>query len=140
MTGSFEFTYGRCPTCQIGSSRVAIESTRPYKELRLKGIPSRLRLARGRYRSLHFTRHTMITWARRGGARREVLEKITHNAAGSIIEQYTHWHWEPLCQAVLCLDYAGMAAARALRAAKPALEASPMIMAAPSGGNLQAPV
>jgi hypothetical protein len=45
-----------------------------------------------------------------------VLEKITHNAAGRSIDQYTHWDWEPRCQAVLCLDYAGMAAARALRA------------------------
>lgn len=82
----------------------------------------------------------MITWARRGGARPDVLEKITHNAAGRIIDQYTHWDWEPLCQAVLCLDYAGMAALRPLRAVQPATESQPIVAAAPVGGPLQAPV
>ena len=47
-------------------------------------------------RSLHSTWHTMITWARRGGARPDVLEKIAHSAAGQIIDQYTHWDLEPL--------------------------------------------
>lgn len=55
--------------------------------------------------TLHSTRHTMVTWARRGRAPEDVLEVITHNAAGKIIDQYTHWHWEPLCEAVLCLRY-----------------------------------
>lgn len=54
-------------------------------------------------RSLHSTRHTFITMARRGGARVEVVEKITHNAAGAVIDAYTHWDWAPLCEAVLCL-------------------------------------
>jgi hypothetical protein len=54
--------------------------------------------------SLHSTRHTFITLARRGGARAEVIERITHNAAGSIVDQYTHWDWAPLCEAVLFLD------------------------------------
>ena len=35
-----------------------------------------------RARSLHSTRHTMVTMARRGGADRQVLSKITHNAKG----------------------------------------------------------
>jgi hypothetical protein len=56
--------------------------------------------------SLHSTRHTFITWARRGGARSDVLEVVTHNAAGKMIDQYTHWDWEPLCDAVACLNYA----------------------------------
>jgi hypothetical protein len=54
--------------------------------------------------SLHSTRHTFITLARRGGARTEVVERITHNATGSIVDQYTHWDWAPLCDAVLALD------------------------------------
>lgn len=54
-------------------------------------------------RSLHSTRHTFITMARRGGGRSEVVEKITHNAAGAVIDTYTHWDWAPLCEAVLCL-------------------------------------
>jgi hypothetical protein len=55
----------------------------------------------------HSTRHTFITWARRGGARADVLEVVTHNAAGRMIDQYTHWDWAPLCDAVACLDYLG---------------------------------
>ncbi|HWA76043.1 MAG TPA: hypothetical protein VG937_27080 [Polyangiaceae bacterium] len=58
-----------------------------------------------RFEGCHLTRHTMITWARRGGARADVPERVTHNAAGAIIDQYTHFDWEPLCEAVICLDY-----------------------------------
>jgi len=58
-----------------------------------------------RFEGCHLTRHTMITHARRGGAREDVLECVTHNAKGSIIDQYTHFDWEPLCDAVLCLNY-----------------------------------
>jgi integrase len=53
----------------------------------------------------HSTRHTMITWARRGGARAEVLERITHNASGTMLDRYTHWDWAPLCEAVLAIRY-----------------------------------
>lgn len=53
-------------------------------------------------RSLHSTRHTFLTLARRGGAPRDVVETITHNAAGTIVDQYTHWEWEPLCAVMLC--------------------------------------
>lgn len=53
--------------------------------------------------SLHSTRHTFISMCRRGGARPDVLEVVTHNAKGTIIDEYTHWEWEPLCEAVLCL-------------------------------------
>jgi integrase len=55
-------------------------------------------------RTLHSTRHTMITLARRGGARKDVLERITHNAKGDVVDTYTHWDWAPLCEAVLCLN------------------------------------
>jgi integrase len=55
-------------------------------------------------RSLHSTRHTFITLARRGGARTEVVEQITHNAAGTIVDHYTHRDWNELCQAVLALQ------------------------------------
>ncbi len=57
-------------------------------------------------RSLHSTRHTFITLARRGGARAEVVERVTHNAAGSIVDHYTHWDWAPLCEAVQALGMA----------------------------------
>lgn len=55
-------------------------------------------------RSLHATRHTFISLCRRGGARKDVLERVTHNARGDIIDRYTHLDWLPLCEAVLCLS------------------------------------
>jgi hypothetical protein len=55
-------------------------------------------------RTLHSSRHTFITMCRRGGARKDVLEKVTHNAKGDIVDAYTHWDWNPLCEAVLCLQ------------------------------------
>jgi integrase len=55
-------------------------------------------------KTLHSSRHTFITLCRRGGARKEVLEKVTHNARGDIVDAYTHWDWAPLCEAVLCLQ------------------------------------
>jgi integrase len=57
-----------------------------------------------RHRSVHSTRHTFITLTRRGGAKKDVLERITHNAKGDIVDRYTHWEWEPLCEAVLALQ------------------------------------
>lgn len=57
-------------------------------------------------RTVHALRHTMITAARRGGARVDVLERVTHNASGGIVDRYTHWEWEPLCEAVTCVSYA----------------------------------
>lgn len=54
--------------------------------------------------SLHSTRHTFITLCRRGGARDDVLERVTHNARGTMIDQYTHFDWDPLCESVLCLN------------------------------------
>lgn len=56
-----------------------------------------------RARSLHSTRHTMVTMARRGGADRQILSKVTHNAKGEIIDRYNHPEWEPLCAAVLAI-------------------------------------
>jgi len=53
-----------------------------------------------RPRSLHSLRHTMITLARRGGARKDVIERVTHNARGDIVDRYTHLDWLPLCEAV----------------------------------------
>lgn len=57
-----------------------------------------------RPRSLHATRHSFVTHCRRAGARADVVERVTHNAAGSIVDRYTHWEWEPLCEAISLLD------------------------------------
>lgn len=54
-------------------------------------------------RGMHATRHTFISAAQRGGADQKVVERITHNASGSMIDHYTHREWDELCAAVLCL-------------------------------------
>lgn len=56
-----------------------------------------------RPRTLHAFRHTFVTLSRRGGARPDVLERVSHNASGKMIDRYTHFDWLPLCEAVLCL-------------------------------------
>jgi integrase len=68
-----------------------------------KAFVETAKLAGVRPRSVHSTRHTFISLCRRGGARKDVLERITHNARGDMVDQYTHLDWEPLCEAVLCL-------------------------------------
>lgn len=57
-----------------------------------------------RPRTVHSTRHTFITLCRQFGARPDVLERVTHNAVGEMIDRYTHMQWAPLCEAVLCLN------------------------------------
>jgi hypothetical protein len=47
----------------------------------------------------------MISAARSSGARGDVLERITHNAPGAIIDVYTSWEWPALCEAVMCLRF-----------------------------------
>lgn len=56
-----------------------------------------------RYRTVHSCRHTFVTLCRRGGARADVLERVSHNASGKVIDRYTHFDWKPLCEAVLCM-------------------------------------
>ena len=56
-------------------------------------------------RSVHSTRHTFITFARRGGADREVVELVTHNPKGTIVDRYTTRDWTELCQAVAAVTY-----------------------------------
>lgn len=52
--------------------------------------------------SLHSTRHTFISLARRNSPK-DVVEKITHNARGDVVDQYTHRDWEELCAVLLSL-------------------------------------
>ncbi len=54
-------------------------------------------------RDFHSLRRAMITLCRTDGAREEILERITHNASGSMVDQYTYFGWEALCEAVSCL-------------------------------------
>ncbi len=66
--------------------------------------------------SLHSTRHTFVTLARRDGARKDVVERITHNASAEIVDVYTHFEWDPLCEAVSCFMSKPRPAPRQLRA------------------------
>lgn len=52
--------------------------------------------------TVHATRNTFISLARRAGARKDVLEFVTHNAKGAVIDVYTDFDWAPLCEAVSC--------------------------------------
>jgi hypothetical protein len=99
----FELVFCKKPTPDdpIIPSRDGTHHTKytAYKAWRLacdkSGVPNR---------TLHSSRHTFITMCRRGGARKDVLEKVTHNAQGDVVDAYTHWDWTPLCEAVLCLQ------------------------------------
>jgi integrase len=105
-TEGFELVVGRKPTPEdpivpIVSSRSAVGHY--SRSTYYKAFIRTAELAGVRPRSIHSLRHTMITLARRGGARKDVLEKVTHNARGDIVDRYTHLDWLPLCEAVLCL-------------------------------------
>jgi integrase len=52
------------------------------------------------WRTVHSTRHTFITLAKRGGSTEAAVEKITHNSRGGIVDGYTRQDWEPLCDVV----------------------------------------
>lgn len=58
-----------------------------------------------RSRGVHVLRHTMITAARRGGADKEWLRRVTHNPTGDIIDRYTAIDWGSLRAAVECVRY-----------------------------------
>lgn len=65
------------------------------KDCELAGVPCR---------GQHATRHTFISALDRGGAPEKTGESITHNAAGTMFDQYTHREWDQLCKAMLCVQ------------------------------------
>lgn len=110
----FEYVYCRKPTLDdhIVPMRRHARSRYPVRAHHTRSSAYKMwrracKLAGVENKTLHATRHTMITWARRGGARKEIVEKITHNASGDILDHYTHFDWYPLCEAILCLTYEG---------------------------------
>ena len=82
---------------QLGAPEVAHTKSSFYKAWRRSCVASGVTNL-----SLHSTRHTFISLARRGGARPDVLERVTHNARGDMIDHYTTFDWAPLCEAVAC--------------------------------------
>lgn len=57
-----------------------------------------------RSRRVHDTRRTFITLARVDGARKDILEAVTHGPRGNIMDAYTTLPWPTLCEAVECLN------------------------------------
>jgi integrase len=69
-----------------------------------KAFQRALLVAKVENRTLHSTRHTFISVARSNGAPSDVIEQITHNARGSVIDDYTTFEWLALCKAVALFD------------------------------------
>lgn len=57
-------------------------------------------------RDLHSFRRFFITTSREQSVDRDVLEKITHNARGNILDVYTRFAWAPLCRVIQALPLA----------------------------------
>ena len=99
----FEAVYGRppgpddfiVPDPRNMAARTQSQATKAHKrDAELIGVPNK---------GSHALRRFMISAARSSGARSDVLEQITHNARGAIIDVYTAWEWPALCEAVSCL-------------------------------------
>jgi integrase len=99
----FEAVYGRppgpddfiVPDPRTMGARTQSQVTKAHKrDAELIGVPNK---------GSHALRRFMISAARSSGARSDVLEQITHNARGAIIDVYTAWEWPALCEAVSCL-------------------------------------
>ncbi len=63
------------------------------------------------WKAHHACRHAFMTTARRRGAIELYIERITHNASGSMVDHYTHTEWDPLCDVVLRLPWKRLPAA-----------------------------
>lgn len=54
--------------------------------------------------TFHRSRDTFISLCRRAGAPKDLVERITHNSSGQVIDRYTHIDWAPLCAAVMVVQ------------------------------------
>jgi integrase len=54
--------------------------------------------------SPHGLRRWFISACRNASARREVIELMTHNAKGEVIDAYTSWEWSTLCDEISKLE------------------------------------
>jgi integrase len=95
----WERTFGRQPTGEdlVVPTRNGTERSRQEapKALRLDLDALKLRARRG-----HDLRRTFITLAQVDGARRDLLETITHGPRGDIVSVYTTFPWPALCAEV----------------------------------------
>ena len=95
----WERTYGRAPTADdlIIPTRNLTGRQSPESQSALLGDLATLGLRRRRG---HDLRRTFITLAQVDGARRDLLETITHGPRGDIINIYTSFPWPALCAEV----------------------------------------
>jgi integrase len=99
----WEFAYGRkpelgdliCPHRLLGVHDKSSAYKAFQRGRKLTDVPNK---------AVHATRATFLSIARSGGARKDVIERITHNARGDIVDGYTEFEWLPLCEAVMAFD------------------------------------
>ncbi len=107
----FELYVGRKPTSGDWIVPQKFDKSKPpTKSSSYKAFHRACELGSVDAHTVHSTRHTFISAARNGGARKDVLEIITHNARGDVIDGYSHFDWPTLCQSVLCVRYSADAA------------------------------
>lgn len=89
-----------CPDPRTGKPRTQNQAVKAlYRDLERVGIAHREPGAK-KGRACHAFRHTFISLARSDGARKDVLERVTHNARGDVVDGYTDWEWTALSEAV----------------------------------------
>jgi integrase len=103
--GGFAERYGRAPKPEdrvvpdartMGALTPGIVSKRAPVDCAALGIANK---------GMHGLRRFFVTYARAGGAPKEHVERITHNARGDIVDVYTSAEvWPALCRAVQCLS------------------------------------
>lgn len=54
-------------------------------------------------RGTHTGRRWFASYSRMDGASKDIIERITHNPTGEVIDRYTYFGWESLCAEVLKL-------------------------------------
>ncbi len=101
-TEAFARLMGRAPVRDdlIVPSRESQMRSRHHQRNKLLEDLAQLGL---RPRRVHDTRRTFITLCRVDGARKDVLEQITHAPRGNILDVYTTLPWPTLCEAVSVL-------------------------------------
>ena len=87
-------------------------------------------------RSLHSTRHTFATIARRAGGDEKRIEKVTHNAKGTTLDTYTHWDWAPICEDISLISLP-IDARRVLHRPGKSLQKTPLLLTAQISVNTE---
>jgi hypothetical protein len=97
--GGWQVMSGRAagPDDLIIPSRRGVHRSRHHSLELFRQDLDRLGLRRRRQ---HDLRRTFISLARTDGARKDVLERVTHGNRGDIVDMYTELPWALLCEEV----------------------------------------